>query len=89
MNRTRTTSKAELDEVVGYWLSLPRGSGYHVEASLIDFLHIFTPDQIKGAMYMTHARGHGSYFRYLCGILHNWRRELEDGKTPHYFDIGE
>ncbi|MFB3787189.1 MAG: hypothetical protein ACE15F_12565 [bacterium] len=89
MIKKRTTSKKELDEVIDYWISLPRGSGYHVEDSLIKFLEIFTPEQIKGAMYIAKSKGRPSYFRYLCGILHNWRKELEEGKTPRYFDVSD
>ena len=85
----RSTSKKELDEVIGYWYGRPRGSGWHDEDSLIKFLHIFTPGQIKGAMYIATSTGRQNYFKYLCGILHNWRKELEAGKTPHYFEIEE
>jgi flavodoxin len=89
MIKRRSTSKQELDEVIEYWLNRPRGSGYHVEDSLIQFLHIFTPEQIKGAMYIATSTGRANYFKYLCGILHNWRKELEEGKTPNYFDVSE
>jgi len=89
MIKKRSTSKSELVEVIDYWISLPRGSGYHVEDSLIRFLEIFTPGQIKGAIYIAQAKGRPNYFRYLCGILHNWRKELEEGKTPRYFDVEE
>jgi len=89
MIKQRSTSKQELDEVIEYWISLPRGSRYHVEDSLIQFLHIFTPGQIKGAMYIAQSKGRQNYFRYLCAILHNWRKELEEGKTPRYFDVEE
>jgi len=54
---------------------------------LIQFLEIFTPHQIKGAMYLATAAGRPSYFKYLCGILHNWRRDLEAGVQPRYFDV--
>jgi hypothetical protein len=87
--RPRQTSKRELDEVVAYWLACPRASGYHQEASLIQFLEMFTPHQIKGAMYLATSAGRPNYFKYLCGILHNWRRDLEAGNQPRYFDIGE
>jgi len=83
----RTMSKDELDEVISYWASLPRGSAYHDEPSLIRFLAVFTPAQVKGAMYIAKSKPHPSYFKYLCGILHNWRRELEASKTPKYFII--
>lgn len=85
----RRTSKQELDEVIEYWHKCPRCSAYLVEDSLIKFLEIFTPHQIKGAMYLATSKGRPHYFRYLCGILHNWRRDLEEGKEPRYFDIGE
>jgi len=85
----RSTSKRELNEVIDYWISLPRGSGYHVEDSLIRFLEIFTPEQIKGAMYIAKSKGRPNYFKYLCGILHNWRKELEEGKIPRYFNVEE
>ncbi len=85
----RKTSKKELDEIVDYWCSLPRGSNYVDEGSLISFLGIFTPRQIKGAMYIAQSKGRPAYFRYLCGILHNWRQELERGEEPRYFDIDE
>lgn len=85
----RATSLEELDEVVSYWRTCPRCSGHHEEGSLIKFLEIFTPHQIKGAMYLATASGHPNYFKYLCGILHNWRREIEVGNQPRYFDIGE
>jgi len=85
----RKTSKRELDEVIAYWQSCPRCSGHLEEASLIKFLEIFTPHQIKGAMYLATSAGRPNYFKYLCGILHNWRRDLESGVTPRYFDISE
>lgn len=88
MSRCRKTNKAELDEVIAYWRSCPRTSGYHVESSLIKFLEIFTPHQIKGSMYLATSSGHPNYFKYLCGILHNWRKDLEAGKEPGFFDIG-
>ncbi len=85
----RKTNKKELDEVVEYWLSCPRASDHHDEGSLIKFLAIFTPRQIKGAMYLATSSGRQAYFKYMCGILHNWRKELEQGIEPRYFDIGE
>lgn len=85
----RKTSKKELDEIIDYWCSLPRGSNYLDESSLISFLEVFTTEQIKGAMYLAKCKGRGAYFRYLCGILHQWRRALEDGEEPRYFDISE
>jgi hypothetical protein len=89
MTGQRRTSKKELDEVIEYWLDRPRTSSYLVKDSLIQFLHIFTPHQIKGAMYIATSKRRSAYFRYLCGILHNWRSELQEGKTPMYFDIGD
>lgn len=85
----RSTSKAELEEVIKYWHDCPRCSNHLNEDTLIRFLNVFTPHQIKGAMYVATSTGHWNYFRYLCGILHNWRRELELGKQPAYFDIGQ
>lgn len=85
----RKTSQREVAEVVDYWKQCPRCSGHHEEASLIRFLEIFTPYQIKGAMYLATASGHPNYFKYLCGILHNWRRDLEAGKEPRYFEVDE
>ena len=85
----RRTSKKELDDIIKYWCSLPRGSAYLVKDSLIKFLEIFTPRQLKGAMYIAKSKGRPAYFRYLCGILHNWRKALEEGKEPRYFDVEE
>lgn len=85
----RQTSKRELDEVIAYWHTCPRCSGHFEEASLIRFLEIFTPHQVKGAMYLATSTGRPNYFKYLCGILHNWRRALEGGEQPRYFDISE
>lgn len=85
----RQASKQELDEVIQYWMNCPRCSGYHVESSLISFLETFTTHQIKGAMYLATAQGRPNYFKYLCGILHNWKRDLATGKEPGYFDIGK
>ncbi len=79
----------ELDEIIEYWCSLSRGSNYLVEGSLISFLEIFTPKQIKDAMYIAKSKGRPAYFRYMCGILHNWEQALEEGKEPRYFDIDE
>ena len=87
MVTNRATSQKELNEIVDYWTSLPRGSGYYAEKSLIRFLGIFTPDQIKGAMSIAMSAAREAYFRYLCGILHNWRRELEAGRTPLYSKV--
>ncbi len=50
MIRRRSTSEKEMDEVVEYWNSLPRASGYVDEGAVISFLQIFTPAQIKDAM---------------------------------------
>lgn len=85
----RKTSKQELDEIIEYWHECPRGSGYMVEDSLIKFLEIFSPKQIKGAMYLATSKGRPNYFKYLCGILHNWRRELAARNEPRYFDLGD
>ena len=85
----RKTSQLELEDVVAYWKDCPRCSGHHEEKSLINFLEIFTPRQVKGAMYLATASGHPNYFKYLCGILHNWRRDLEAGVEPRYFEINE
>ncbi len=87
MMKRRSTSKRELDEIIEYWLGLPRGSHFYVEGSLIQFLYLFTPGQIKGAMYVACSEGRANYFKYLCGILHNWRRQLEKGEEPNYFDV--
>jgi hypothetical protein len=78
----RAFSREELDDVVSYWASLPRGSDYHDEASLLRFLKVFTPSQIKKAMQIAKSKRHPSYFRYLCGILHNWKREFDAGEVP-------
>jgi len=85
---SRNTGKVELDEVIKYWDDCPRGSGYLNEQSLISFLEIFTPHQIKGAMYLATCKGRSAYFPYLCGILHKWKKELIEGNEPSYFDIG-
>lgn len=85
----RQTSKRELDDVVKYWLECSRCSGHYEAASFIQFLEVFTPQQIKGAMYLATSSGRPNYFKYLCGILHNWRRDLEAGVQPRYFDIGD
>ena len=84
----RNTNKVELDEVIEYWLECPRASSYLDEDSLIKFLEIFTPHQIKGAMYLATCKGRKAYFKYMCGVLHNWRKALEQGEEPRYFDIG-
>ena len=85
----RKTSKAELDEVIEYWLEGRRASSYLLEDSLIKYLECFTPHQIKGAMYIATSKGREAYFKYMCGILHNWKKDLEQGKEPRYFNIGE
>lgn len=84
----RATSESELEDVLSYWATLPRGSAYHDESSLARFLGVFTPAQVKGAMHIAKSKKRPNYFKYLCGILHNWRKELEAGKTPKYFTIG-
>ncbi len=89
MINKRKTSKRALDEIIDYWCSLPRGSNYVDEGSLISFLEIFTPYQIKGAMYIAKSRGRPAYFRYMCGILHNWKQALEESEEPRYFEIDE
>ena len=89
MINKRKTSKRELDEIIDYWCSLPRGSSYVDEGSLISFLEMFTPYQIKGAMYIAKSRRRPAYFRYMCGILHNWKQALEEGEEPRYFEIDE
>jgi len=40
-------------------------------------------------MYIATSAGRPNYFKYLCGILHNWRRDLDAGVQPRYFDINE
>lgn len=85
----RQTSQHELEDVVAYWKGCPRCSGHYEAGSLIRFLEIFTPHQIKGAMFVATSSGRPNYFKYLCGILHNWRRDLEAGRQPRYFEIDE
>lgn len=87
MLRRRSTSESELAEIIEYWDSLGRASNYVDKGSLISFLQGFTSDQIKGAMYVAQSFGRGAYFRYLCGILLNWRRELEVGREPNYLEV--
>ena len=89
MTHRRSASQRELVEVVEYWNSLGRASNYVDESSLISFLQIFTPAQIKGAMYITQSTGREAYFRYFCGVIHNWRRQLEAGEEPSYFEVDE
>jgi hypothetical protein len=89
MTSRRTASKSELHEVTMYWCNRPNCSGHAEEDSLIRFLEIFTPGQIKGAMHLATRKKQPDPFKYLCGILHNWRRELEAGRIPEYVDIGE
>lgn len=88
VEQKRQTSQHELNEVIDYWLNLGR-SEYYQEGSLIKFLYIFTPEQIRGAMYLACAQGRGNYFRYLCGVLHKWRKDLEEGREPQYFLLDE
>ncbi len=85
----RKTSKLELDEIIKYWLERPKCTEDYEEDSLINFLCIFTPYQIKGAMYLATKKPGYDFFKYLCGILHKWRIELEKGNEPLYFDIGK
>jgi hypothetical protein len=85
----RSTSKAELYEVTMYWCNRPNCSGNSEESSLIRFLRIFTPKQIKGAMHLATRKKQPDPFKYLCGILHNWCKELEAGNEPKYFEIDE
>lgn len=87
MMPSRKTTKAELDEVVAYWQKRPRASSFYVASSLVKYLSVFTPHQIKGAMYLATSTGRMNYFKYLCGILHNWSKDLEAGREPQYFDI--
>lgn len=83
----RHPTEEELAEVIDYWLTRKPLTTHYDEVSLLEFLAVFTPLQIKGAMFLATAKGRGAYFRYLCGILHNWRRDLNDGFDPPYFDI--
>lgn len=84
----RRTSQRELNEVIDYWLSLGRSQYYEV-ASLLQFLATFTPYEIRGGMYLACVSVHGNYFKYLCGILHNWRRDIAEGREPEYFELDE
>lgn len=84
----RKTSQRELNDVIDYWLNLGR-TQYFQEASLLQFLHTFTPYQIRGAMYLACIERHGNYFKYLCGILHNWKRDIAEGREPEYFELDE
>jgi len=83
----RETNEQELEQVIKYWLSCPRCSAIYFEDSLIEFLMMFTPLQIKGAMYLATAKEIEHDFRYLCGILNNWKAEVERGKEPVFFEI--
>lgn len=85
----RTTSASELNEVVLYWCYRPICAGYWEDKSLLRFLETFTPRQVKGAMHLATRKKQPDHFRYLCGILHNWGRELEAGHELQYVDIGE
>lgn len=38
-------------------------------------------------MYLATAAGRPNDFKYLCGILHNGRRDLGAGVQPRYFDV--
>lgn len=87
MRERRQTSKVELVALIEFWKSLPRGTGYHVEASLIQFLHIFTPDEIAGAMYIATSGPRENYFNYLCGILHKWKKQIESGEEHKFFQL--
>jgi len=42
----------------------------------------------KGAMFLAISKDREAYFKYLCGLLRNWRKELEQGNEPRNFDIG-
>jgi len=84
--KKRATSLKEVKSVIDYWLSLGR-TIYYDESSLINFLHIFSPKQIKGAMYIAQSEGRQAYFKYLCGILRNWEKDLKNGKEPLYFEL--
>lgn len=78
---SREPSPSELDDVVDFWFDNPQGTTFYVETSLYEFLRIFNPAQIKGAMYLATSKRRGAYFRYLCGILHAWRSGLHtDGE---------
>lgn len=58
----RQTSQGELEDVVAYWKDCPRCSGHYEAGSLIQFLEIFTPHQIKGAMFVATSSGRPNYF---------------------------
>ena len=88
MINLRKTSQGELNEVIDYWVGLGQ-TNYYQEGSIIQFLYVFTPEQIKGAMYLACSQGRGNYFRYLCGVLHNWKKDLEEGHEPPYFKLEE
>ena len=75
-----------ISEAIEYWRSLPRGCGHYNPVSLERFLMIFTIDEVKFAMRIAQQRGRKNYFRYLCGILHNWRKQ---GKVEMEADNGK
>lgn len=85
----RIPKRDELDELIIYWESCPRASSYLQEESLINFLRIFTPLQIKGAMFLATSKGRKAYFKYLCGVLYNWRKQVESGEEPDWIDISD
>ena len=76
----RSPTQAEYDDIIDYWFRSPRGTGYYDERSMINFLKIFTPDQIKYAIHVATKRPRASYFRFMCGILRNWRQYMEVGE---------
>lgn len=84
----RNTSIDELEDVIDFWLDNPRGTVYRDEITLGRFLRVFTPAQIKGAMYLATSRGRSAYFRYLCGILHNWKHELDEVGEAEVYEMG-
>ena len=69
-----------VDEIDDYWNEVwpkmrfaPKG-----RASIKGFLKIFTPDEIKDAIDISlRMKDTDSAFKYMCGVLHNRRKERE------------
>lgn len=74
----------ELADLLAYWKRRPRNPERPDESLLAEFLAVFTPHQIKVAMYNATSEKRNNYFQYLIETLIGWRDELRAGQRPSY-----
>ena len=74
----------DFKEVTKHWYKYASGYlGFKEESSLRAFLKDFSVEEIKNAIDIATSKVYGwnNKFRYMCGILYNWRKQ-RNGQNP-------